>query len=73
MGINVGTLEKAMVGLVVIFALITFFGTIADNLALAIGNVTSSDLDGVAVFGIVGLLVTLGILISVMRGVMGKR
>jgi len=70
---SVKTLENAMIGLVIVFAMITFFGTIANDLQSAIGNVTGSSLQGVAIFGVVGLLVTLGVLISVMKGVMGRR
>jgi hypothetical protein len=70
---NVSTLESVMIGLVIVFAIITFFGTIANDLAGAIANVTNSDLQGVAIFGIVGLLIVLGLLIAVMKGVMGKR
>lgn len=73
MKFSVSTLENAMIGLVIVFAIITFFGTIANELADAITNVTSSSLAGVAIFGVIGLLITLGVLISVMKGVMGKR
>lgn len=70
---TVKTLENAMIGLVIVFAIITFFGTIADDMVLAIANVTSSSLQGVAIFSIVGLLITLGVLVAIMKGLMGKR
>jgi len=70
---NVRTLENVMMGLVIVFAIITFFGTIAGDLADSITNVTGSSLGGVALFGIVGLLITVGVLMAVMKGVMGKR
>jgi hypothetical protein len=68
---NTNTLEKALIGLVMIFAIITVFGTLATPIALAIANVTSSSLGGVAVFSVVGMLITIGILVMVMRGLMG--
>lgn len=68
---NTNTLEKALIGLVMIFAIITVFGTLATPIADAIGNVTSSSLSGVAVFSVVGMLITIGILVMVMRGLMG--
>lgn len=70
---TVKTLENVMIGLVIVFAIITFFGTIANDLALAIGNVTSSNLQGVAIFGVIGLLIVLGVLVGIMKGLMGKR
>lgn len=66
------TLENGMIGLIVVFALISFFGSIASLLADSITNVTSSTLQGVAVFGVVGILITLGVLLSVMRGLIGS-
>ena len=66
-------LEGVLVGLVIVFAIISFFGTIADDLSNAIANVTASSLGGVAMFGIVGLLITLGILLGVMKGMIGGR
>lgn len=68
---NVNMLEKVMIGLVVIFAIITFFGSVASDINVAIENVTGSGLQGVAIFGIVGLLVTLGLLVALMRGLFG--
>jgi len=70
---TVKTLENVMIGLVIAFAIITFFATIANDLADAITNVTGSSLQGVAIFSVVGLLITLGVLIGLMKGIMGKR
>ena len=70
---NVATLESVMIGLVIVFAIISFFATIAGDLSDAITNVTSSSLQGVAIFGVVGLLITLGLLVALMKGLMGKR
>lgn len=70
---NVKTLENVMIGLVVVFAIITFFGTIAGDISDAIKNVTGSGLGGVAIFGIVGLLITLAILVGIMKGLMGGK
>ena len=67
------TLETTMLGLVIIFAIITFFATIADDLSNSINNVTASSLQGVAVFGIVGILITIGVLLGVMKGLMGGK
>jgi hypothetical protein len=70
---TVNTLENVMIGLVIAFAIITFFGTIAGDLQSAINNVTGSSLQGVAIFGVVGLLIVLGVLVGLMKGIMGKR
>ena len=73
MKINTSILQNALVGLVLIFALITFFGEIANDLQNAINNVTGSQLQGVAVFSIVGILLVLGIMVIVMTGVLGGK
>ena len=75
---NVGTLESVMVGLIVVFAIISIFAGIAGDLASAIGNITggsnsSASIAGGAIFGIVGFLIVVGLLLVIMKGLMGKR
>lgn len=81
---QVKKLESIMIGLVVVFAILTVFGTIAGDIADGVdlvvngeknssGHYITSGMTGGSVFSIVGILITIGVLLVVMKGVMGKR